>query len=89
MIEYDDSGRTSTQLSTYYVGSLEFWDLEHEVRRRAATASGDPRGAEAVAVPSLVGGYGETPGFAYRPHLEACISHGSPPMPLLRRVLLG
>ncbi len=31
---------TSTQLSTYFVGSLEMWDLEMEVRRRAAVASG-------------------------------------------------
>ncbi len=32
---------SSTQLSTYYVGSLEMWDLEVEVRRRAALAAGD------------------------------------------------
>jgi uncharacterized protein (DUF885 family) len=87
--KYNRARLTSTQLSTYYVGSLAFWDLEHEVRRRAAAGSGDPRGADAVQVPRLVGGYGETPGFVYRPHLEACISHGSPPMPLLRRVLVG
>jgi uncharacterized protein (DUF885 family) len=78
---------TSTQLSTYFVGSMEFWDIEHEARRRAAAASGDPRGADAVAEPRVVGDYGPTPGFAYREHLEACIGHGSPPLPILRRLL--
>ena len=87
--KYDRARLSSTQLSTYFVGSLAFWDLEHEVRRRAAAASGDPRGADAVAQPRVVGGYGETPGFTYRSHLESCLVHGSPPMPLLRRLLLG
>jgi uncharacterized protein (DUF885 family) len=80
---------SSTHLSTYFVGSLAFWELEHEVRRRAAIASGDPRGAAAVPEPRLVGGYGETPGFRYRDHLEACMTHGGVPMPLLRRLVLG
>jgi hypothetical protein len=80
---------SSTQLSTYFVGSLAFWDLEREVRRRAAVASGDPRGVEAVAEPRLVGGFGETPGFRYREHLEACLNQGAVPMPLLRRLVLG
>ncbi|HET7031101.1 MAG TPA: DUF885 domain-containing protein [Candidatus Limnocylindrales bacterium] len=80
---------SSTQLSTYFVGSLAFWDLEREVRRRAAVASGDPRGSAAVPEPPLVGGFGETPGFRYRDHLEACMNHGGVPMPLLRRLLLG
>jgi hypothetical protein len=35
-----------------------------------------------------VGGFGETPGFVYREHLEDVISHGSPPVSLLRRLLL-
>jgi uncharacterized protein (DUF885 family) len=86
--KYNRARLSSTQLSTYFVGSLEFWDIEREVRRRAAAASGDPRGADAVPEPRVVGGFGETPGFDYRRHLEACISHGSPPMPLLRRILL-
>jgi hypothetical protein len=67
---------------------MEFWAIELEARRRAAMASGDPRGAEAVPEPRVVGGVGETPGFDYRAHLEACISHGSPPPSLLRRILL-
>jgi hypothetical protein len=87
--KYDRARLTSTQLSTYFVGSMEFWDIEREVRRRAAAASGDPRGASAVPEPRVVGGFGETPGFSYRPHLEALISHGAPPTSLLRRILLG
>jgi uncharacterized protein (DUF885 family) len=79
---------TSTQLSTYFVGSVEMWDLEDEVRRRAAAASSDPRGAAAVPTPRVVGGYGPTPGFDYRTHLENVIAHGSPPMSLLRRLVL-
>jgi uncharacterized protein (DUF885 family) len=80
---------TSTQLSTYFVGSAEMWDLEAEVRRRAAAASSDPRGAAGVPVPRVVGNFGATPGFDYRTHLESVISHGSPPMTLLRRLILG
>jgi uncharacterized protein (DUF885 family) len=55
---------TSTQLSTYFVGSIELWDVEAEVRRREGTA------------------------FDYRRHLESVISHGSPPIRWLRRILL-
>jgi uncharacterized protein (DUF885 family) len=87
--KYDRARLTSTQLSTYFVGSMEMWSLEREVRNRAAVASGDPRGAAAVPEPRVVGGFGETPGFRYRTHLESVISHGTPPIPLLRRILLG
>jgi uncharacterized protein (DUF885 family) len=87
--KYDRARLSSTQLSTYFTGSMEMWDIEREVRRRAATASGDPRGADAVPEPMVVGGFGETPGFRYRDHLESVISHGSPPTSLLRRILLG
>ena len=86
--KYSRARLTSTQLSTYFVGSLAFWELEHEVRRRAAAGSDDPRGADAVPVPIIIGGYPETPGFAYRPHLDALISHGELPLPLLRRAIL-
>jgi len=85
--KYDRARLSSTQLSTYFVGSLAFWDLEAEVRRRAAVAAGSS--ADAVPTPRVVGGYGPTPGFVYRRHLEACLEHGSPPMPILRRILLG
>lgn len=87
--KFDRARLSSTQLSTYFAGSMEMWDIEREVRRRAAVASGDPRGAAAVPEPRVVGGFGETPGFTYRPHLEAVVAHGSPPTPLLRRILLG
>ena len=87
--KYNRARLSSTQLSTYFVGSLLFWELEHEARRRAAAASGDPRGAAAIPEPRVVGGYGETPGFDYRDHLESCVMHGAPPMPILRRLLLG
>jgi len=78
---------SSTQLSTYFVGSVEFWDIELEARRRAAFASGDPRGAAAVPEPHVVGGFGPTPGFSYREYLESVISHGSPPLPILRQLM--
>ena len=78
---------TSTQLSTYYLGSLEMWELELAARRRAAVAAGGA--ADAVPSPRLVGGLGETPGFDYRAHLEAVLSHGTPPITWLRRILQG
>jgi uncharacterized protein (DUF885 family) len=78
---------SSTQLCTYFVGSMGCWDIEDEARRRAAEAAG--AGRDAVPTPSLVGGYPSTPGFDERAHLEAVISHGEPPIPLLRRMLLG
>lgn len=87
--KYDRAQLTSTQLCSYFVGSLGLWELEHEVRRRAAAASGDPRGADAVPIPAVIGGYPQTPGFSYRPHLEGLISHGELPLPLLRRAVLG
>jgi uncharacterized protein (DUF885 family) len=87
--KWDRARLTSTQLSTYFVGSMEMWNLERESRIRAAVDSGDPRGAAAVPAPRVVGGFGETPGFSYKDHLESVIAHGSPPIPLLRRVLLG
>jgi uncharacterized protein (DUF885 family) len=76
---------SSTQLSTYFAGSLEMWDMELEARRRAAASVGaDPA---AIAAGPLPGGFGPTPGFRYRDHLEAVISHGAPPTSLLRRLL--
>jgi uncharacterized protein (DUF885 family) len=78
---------TSTQLSTYYLGSIEMWDLEVEARRRAAEMSGD--GAGSVPEQHIAGGLGETPGFDYRAHLESVISHGTPPIRWVRRTLFG
>jgi len=87
--KWDRARLTSTQLSTYFVGSMEMWNLERERRVRAAVASGDPRGAAAVPAPRVVGDFGETPGFSYKEHLESVIAHGSPPIPLIRRILFG
>jgi uncharacterized protein (DUF885 family) len=87
--KYSRARLSSTQLSTYFVGSLEFWDLEDDVRRRLAAAAHSTAEFAEVPTPRVVGGYGETPGFVYREHLEACMGHGTPPMPLLRRLLLG
>ncbi len=87
--KFDRARLSSTQLSTYFTGSMEMWEIEREVRRRAAIAARDPRGADAVPEPRVVGGFGETPGFVYRQHLETVIGHGTPPTVLLRRILLG
>ena len=62
-------------------------DVGH--RARSAAARGDRAGADpdAIRPGPLPGGYGETPGFRYRDHLEAVIGHGAPPTSLLRRIL--
>jgi Arc/MetJ-type ribon-helix-helix transcriptional regulator len=78
---------SSTQLVTYFLGSAGMWKLEDEARRRAAVAAGGSR--DDVPAPRVVGGYGPTPGFDYRAHLESVISHGAPPIPILREILLG
>jgi uncharacterized protein (DUF885 family) len=78
---------TSTQLSTYYLGSIEMWDMEMAARRRAAEAAGE--GAGAVPQQRVAGGLGDTPGFDYRAHLESVISHGMPPIKWVSRILFG
>ena len=78
---------TSTQLSTYYLGALEMWDMEVAARKRAAVAAG--AGEDAVPPQRIAGGLGETPGFDYRAHLESVISHGTPPIKWVRRAYLG
>jgi uncharacterized protein (DUF885 family) len=83
--KYRRARLSSTQLSTYFAGSMEMWGIELEARRRAAARAGaDPDGIRPRALP---GGFGETPGFRYRDHLEAVIGHGAPPTALLRRIL--
>lgn len=76
---------TSTQLCTYYLGSLEMWEIEVAARRRAAIRVG----ADLQALPDqrVVGGLGETPGFDYRTHLESAISQGSPAIKWVARIL--
>jgi uncharacterized protein (DUF885 family) len=85
--KYTRARLSSTQLSTYFAGSMEMWEMELEARRRAAAAVGtDPA---AIVPGELPGGFGDTPGFRYRDHLEAVISHGAPPTSFLRRILFG
>jgi hypothetical protein len=79
---------SSTQLVTYFVGSMEFWDIELERRRQLAQEAGGQAAGDAVPAPKIVGGLGDTPGFVYRRHLEDVLAHGSPPMPVVRRLLL-
>ena len=78
---------TSTQLSTYYLGSIEMWDLEVAARRKAVADAGAAE--DAVPPQRIAGGLGETPGFDYRAHLESVISHGSPPIKWVGRILFG
>ncbi len=72
--------------STYYIGSLEFWDLETGRagagrRRTAGRARACPSRASWVT--------SARPGFDQRAHLEAVISHGAPPIKWVRRLVLG
>ena len=78
---------TSTQLSTYYLGSIEMWDIDVAARRKAATDAGADE--DAVPPQRIAGGIGTTPGFDYRTHLESVISHGSPPIKWVGRILFG
>ncbi|HYH91890.1 MAG TPA: DUF885 domain-containing protein [Candidatus Saccharimonadales bacterium] len=80
--KYSRARLSSTQLSTYFAGSMEMWAIELEARRRAA-------GDDTLTDDGLPGGMGETPGFRYRDHLESVIAHGAPPTSLLRRMLFG
>ena len=78
---------SSTQLVTYFLGSAGLLEIEDAARRGAAVAAGE--GEDVVPAPRIVGGYPATPGFDERAHLEAVIAHGAPPIPILRRILLG
>jgi uncharacterized protein (DUF885 family) len=79
--KYNRARLSSTQLSTYFVGSMEFWDIERAIRSRSA--------GTAIPERPLPGGFGTTPGFEYRPFLERVLSHGTPPTSLLKRIVLG
>ena len=78
--KYDRARLSSTQLSTYFAGSMEMWDLELEARRRMA-------GDATIQPGDLPGGFDPTPEFRYRDHLESVIAHGAPSTELLRRIL--
>jgi hypothetical protein len=86
--KYDRARLDSTQLSTYFIGSMLMWELELERRRRLAADAAGPGAAAAITSRDLPGGLGGSPGFVYREHLETVLAHGSPPIPLLRRILL-
>ena len=80
--KFDRARLSSTQLSTYFAGSIEMWDIEREVRRRAAVASGDPRGVGGRRRSrASSGGFGETPGL----RLPAATSNRSSPTGPRRR----
>jgi hypothetical protein len=70
---------------TYYLGSVEMWDLEIEARKRAARAAGAPESV--VPDQKIAGGLGSTPGFNQRRHLESVIAHGTPPIKWVARIL--
>jgi uncharacterized protein (DUF885 family) len=81
--KYNRARLSSTQLSTYFVGSMTLWELERDVRRKlAGTAAG------AVVERPIPGGFGPTPGFDQRRHLEAVMSHGTLAPSLLRGLVL-
>jgi uncharacterized protein (DUF885 family) len=56
---------SSTQLCSYYLGSVEMTELERAARRRLGDA------------------------FEWRRFLESVVSHGTPPMPVIRDILHG
>ena len=87
--KYNRARLSSTQLSTYFVGSMAMWELERDVRRRLAAASGDPAGAGSVVERDIPGGFGPTPGFNQRRHLEGVLAHGTLAPSLLRELVLG
>ncbi len=82
--KYNRARLSSTQLSTYFVGSMALWELERDVRRRLA---GDAAGS--VIERPIPGGFGQTPGFDRRRHLEATMSHGTLAPAFLRDLVLA
>ncbi|MGH2513244.1 MAG: DUF885 domain-containing protein [Candidatus Limnocylindrales bacterium] len=86
--KYNRARLSSTQLSTYFVGSMALWDLERDVRRRLAAATGE-NASTTVVERELPGGFGPTPGFNRRRHLEATMSHGTLAPSLLRDLVLA
>ena len=80
--KFDRARLSSTQLSTYFAGSMELWAIELDARRRAA-------GDATLRARDLPGGFGDTAGFSYREHLERVLDHGCPPTALLKRMLVS
>ena len=80
--KYNRARLSSTQLSTYFVGSMALWELELEVRRRHAGP------AVSIVERAIPGGFGPTRGFSQRRHLEATMGHGTLAPSLLRGLVL-
>jgi hypothetical protein len=70
---------TATQLPTYFIGSVGCWELEDRAR---AAVSGAP-----VQRAGLPGNRPATEGFSRPAHLRAMLQHGTPPIPLLERLI--
>ncbi|MFM8279593.1 MAG: DUF885 domain-containing protein [Candidatus Limnocylindrus sp.] len=73
----------ATQLPTYFVGSMGCWEVEDRARTVAALAAGAP----APVAGALPGRRPATPGFSRPAHLRAMLRHGTPPIPLLERLM--
>ena len=62
---------------------MALWELERDVRRKLA---GERAGE--VVERAIPGGFGSTPGFSQRRHLEATMGHGTLAPSLLRGLVL-
>jgi uncharacterized protein (DUF885 family) len=70
---------TATQLPTYFIGSVGCWELEDRARAAASGVS--------VGNAGLPGNRPATAGFSRPAHLRAMLQHGTPPIPLLERLM--
>jgi uncharacterized protein (DUF885 family) len=70
---------TATQLPTYFIGSVGCWELEDRARAAASGVS--------VGTAGLPGNRPVTAGFSRPAHLRAMLQHGTPPIPLLERLM--
>jgi len=70
---------TATQLPTYFIGSVGCWELEDRARAAASDVS--------VGNTGLPGSRPATAGFSRPAHLRAMLQHGTPPIPLLERLM--
>lgn len=70
---------TATQLPTYFVGSVGCWEIEDRARAAVSGAT--------VARSLLPGGRPQLPGFSRPAHLRSMLRHGTPPIPLLERLM--
>jgi uncharacterized protein (DUF885 family) len=70
---------TATQLPTYFIGSVGCWELEDRARAAASGVS--------VGNAGLPGNRPATAGFSRPTHLRAMLQHGTPPIPLLERLM--